>query len=67
VSLALHCTASYAILAHNLPSGILQASANDKAATFKIKKALRFIDEQLFDHLIISAEGYLSMKVEGLL
>jgi DNA repair protein RadC len=67
VSLALHCMASYAILAHNHPSGTLQTSVNDKAATFKIRKALRLIDVQLFDHLIISAEGYLSMRVEGLL
>lgn len=36
VSLALHCMASYVALAHNHPTGILQASANDKAATFKI-------------------------------
>ena len=63
VSLVLHCMASYVILAHNHPSGILQASANDKAATFKIRKALRLIDVQLFDHLIISADGYLSMRM----
>ena len=67
VSLALHCMASYAIHAHNHPSGILLASVNDKAATFKIKKALALIDVQLFDHLIISADGYLSMSDEGLL
>src|SRR5579859_6318045 len=65
VSLALHCMASYLILAHNHPSGILEASVNDKAATLKIRKALRLIDVQLFDHLIISADGYLSMKAEG--
>lgn len=66
VSLALHCMASFVILAHNHPSGVLQASINDKATTFKIKKALRLIDVQLLDHLIISTEEYLSMKVEGL-
>ncbi len=65
VSLALHCMASYAIMAHNHPSGILQASVNDQVATFKIRKALQLIDVQLFDHLIISADGYLSMRVEG--
>lgn len=62
VSLALHCMASYVVLAHNHPSGILQASINDKVATFQIKKALRLIDVQLFDHLIISTDGYVSMK-----
>lgn len=53
VNLALHCMASYAILANNHPSGILQASVNDKVVTFKIRKALRLIDVQLFDHLVI--------------
>ncbi|WP_414709884.1 JAB domain-containing protein [Puia sp.] len=67
VSLALHCIASYAILAHNHPSGILQASLNDRLTTMKIKKAFRLIDVQLFDHLIISADGYLSMRVDGLI
>jgi DNA repair protein RadC len=65
VSLSLHCMASYVILAHNHPSGILEASLNDRLTTFKIKKALRLIDVQLFDHIIISVNGYLSMKVEG--
>jgi DNA repair protein RadC len=63
VSLALHCMASYVILSHNHPSGILEASFNDILATIKIKKALRTIDVQLFDHLIISADGYLPMRV----
>jgi DNA repair protein RadC len=67
VSLALHCMASYVVLAHNHPSGILEASLNDRVATLKIKKALRLIDVLLLDQLIISAEGYLSMSVEGLL
>ena len=49
------------------PTGILQASVIDKAATIKIKKALRLIDVQLLDHLIIWVDGYLSMKVERLL
>jgi len=66
ISLALHCMASYVIHAHNHPSGILEASLNDRITTLKIKKALRLIDVQLFDHLIISADGYLSMRVEGL-
>jgi DNA repair protein RadC len=63
VSLGLHCVASYVILAPNHPSGISQASINDKAATFKIRKPLMQIDVQLFDHLIISNDGCLSMKI----
>ena len=67
VSLALLCMTSYVILAHNHPSAVLEASLNDRITTFKIKKALRLIDVQLFDHLILSADGYLSMRCEGLL
>lgn len=65
-SLALHCMASYVIIANNHPTGTLQASINDKEATMKIKKALRLIDVFLLDHLILSADGYLSMRMEGM-
>jgi DNA repair protein RadC len=65
--LALHSLASFVIIAHNHPSGILQASINDIYTTRKIKKALRLIDVKLMDHLIISESGWLSMSVEGLL
>jgi DNA repair protein RadC len=61
VNLALYCMVSYVILVHNYSSGILQATVNDKAATFKIKKDFLLIDVQLFDHLIISVDRYLSM------
>ena len=44
-------------LAHNHQCRILQASVNNKAATFKIRKALLLIQVQFFDHLIISADG----------
>jgi DNA repair protein RadC len=57
-SLALNCMASCVILFHNHPSGVMEASLNDLLTTFKIKKALRLIDVQLFDHLIISVDRY---------
>jgi DNA repair protein RadC len=67
LSLALHCLASSVVLAHNHPSGILEPSLNDRAATLKIKQALRLIDVLLLDHLILSADGYFSMSVERLI
>lgn len=66
-SLALHSLASFVIIAHNHPSGILQASINDIYTTRKIKKALKLIDVKLMDHLIISESGWLSMMAVGLL
>jgi DNA repair protein RadC len=66
-SLALHSLASFVILAHNHPSGILKASFNDIRTTSQIKKALKLIDVKLMDHLIISESGWVSMKAEGLL
>ena len=66
-SLALHCMASSVILAHNHPSGNLQASTADIICTAKIKRALRLIDVKLLDHLIISETWWLSMKTEGLM
>ena len=67
VSLALHCMASYVIIAHNHPSGILTPSAADNELTARIKLALESIEVTLYDHLIIIAGGWLSMGREGLL
>jgi len=67
VSLALHCMASYVIIAHNHPSGTLTPSAADKELTARIKAALKSIEVTLNDHLIIIAGGWMSMGMEGLL
>ena len=65
-SLALHTLAASVIVAHNHPSGFLEASDADNAVTKKLKKALNLIDVKLLDHLIISEGGYLSMDPEEL-
>lgn len=67
VSLALHTLATSVILAHNHPSGSLRASVNDIKTTAQIKKALKLINVKLWDHLIISETGWLSMFKEGLM
>lgn len=55
------------ILCHNHPSGNLQPSQADRELTAKIREAGRFFDIKLLDHIIVSAEGYLSFADEGML
>ena len=55
------------ILAHNHPSGNLQPSREDELITEKIKKALALVDSSLFDHVILTRDGYTSMADEGLI
>jgi DNA repair protein RadC len=45
------------ILAHNHPSGKLQASNSDIELTKKIKKAAKLFDVAVLDHLIITPNG----------
>ena len=45
------------ILAHNHPSGKLQASNSDIEITKKIKKAAELLDVKVLDHLIIVPNG----------
>jgi DNA repair protein RadC len=65
--LAILMNASSVILCHNHPSGNLQASDADKQITKKIIQAGGLFDIQIFDHLIISSDGFLSMQSEGLI
>jgi DNA repair protein RadC len=50
---ALIRNASYVILAHNHPSGVVEPSAADEVSTQRLKEALGLVDVRLVDHLII--------------
>ena len=67
VSLALHCMCTEVMIVHNHPSGNLNPSVCDKDLTLTIKTALKIIDVNLLDHLIITEERYYSFSDEGLL
>ena len=54
--------ASAVIVSHNHPSGNTTPSENDKQITTKIKNALKLLDVNLLDHLIITPESYLSFS-----
>lgn len=64
---ALKCKASALILAHNHPSGALQASQADIQLTHTLKQAGKWLDLPVLDHVIVTAEGFFSFALEGLL
>jgi DNA repair protein RadC len=64
---ALLANATNVILAHNHPSGNLKPSEADIEITRKIRHAGKFLDIQVHDHIIVTAEGYRSLSDEGLI
>ena len=64
---ALLCNATGVIIAHNHPSGSLEPSAEDVQSTKRIKDALKLFDITLSDHLVITLDGYRSMREEGVI
>ena len=64
---ALTGAASGIILAHNHPSGSLQASQADIDLTKKLRDGGKLLDIQILDHIIMTSESYYSFADEGLL
>lgn len=64
---ALKLGACAIVLGHNHPSGSLKPSVADEKLTQNIKNAGLLHDIRLLDHIILTAEGYLSFADEGLL
>jgi DNA repair protein RadC len=64
---AIECGALGFILVHNHPSGSLTPSADDVEFTRRIGKAAELMGIPLYDHVIISSAGYVSLKEKGLL
>jgi DNA repair protein RadC len=54
-------------MAHNHPSGQLKASDPDKTITEKLKQGGQILEIRLLDHIILTANSYLSMADEGLI
>ena len=55
------------IVAHNHPSGVLEASNEDINVTKRLKESSKILGIELLDHLIITNDGYFSFKEEGIL
>ncbi len=55
------------IIAHNHPSGTLEASRADIQITQRLQEVSKLVGIELLDHLILSKNGYYSFSDEGLL
>lgn len=64
---ALECGATSFIMAHNHPSGQLKASDADITITQKLKQGGQILEIRLLDHIILTADNYISMADEGLI
>src|SRR5262249_55253892 len=64
---ALLANASAVIAAHNPPRGDAEPSPEDLAVTTRLREAGRLVGIELIDHLIIGAEGWVSLKERGAL
>ena len=59
--------ASSVILAHNHPSKNMEVSDEDIKLTEKLIQSGTILDIEVLDHIIITDDGYISFKEEGLL
>jgi len=64
---ALQHRAAAVVLAHNHPSGGVQASPADVALTEILRSALALVDVRVLDHIIVAPGAGLSMAQQGLL
>jgi len=64
---AIKSSATQIIIAHNHPSGDPTPSPEDIALTRRLQEASRIFDIELLDHLIISNNGFTSLKKEKLM
>ncbi|MDX1561562.1 MAG: DNA repair protein RadC [Gammaproteobacteria bacterium] len=65
VKMALRYGAAALILGHNHPSGDCEPSEADRNITIRVAKALALVDIRLLDHVVVSAEGHVSMAERG--
>jgi DNA repair protein RadC len=57
--------AAAVLVAHNHPSGTLAASPEDIALTSRLVRAGELLGIRVLDHLIVTKDGYLSLKTAG--
>ena len=64
---AVNLLASSIIMIHNHPSGNLEPSIQDKKITEKAKEALKLLDIEVLDHIIINTNDHYSFINNGIL
>lgn len=65
VEAALNMNASFAVLAHNHPSGLAIPSGDDVATTKMVADALHSVDVGLLDHIIFADDDSVSLAQSG--
>lgn len=61
-----HLAAGF-VLAHNHPSGCLEPSPEDVEFSHAVRRAAELMGIELYDHVIVSLQGYASLRERGLL
>lgn len=64
---ALKHHASFVVVGHNHPSGDLQPSDEDIAVTTRLEAAGKILGVELFDHVIVGQNGFLSFREQNLI
>jgi len=64
---ALEVNATYAVVAHNHPSGIPEPSIADHDITKQIKQLFGLLDVKLLDHVVVAATAVVSFAERGLI
>ena len=57
--------AAAVVVVHNHPSGDPTPSADDLRITAELAEAGRLLDIELLDHVVIGAEGWVSLRALG--
>ena len=65
VEIALGCSATTVVLAHNHPSGVAIPSPEDELTTRQLASALFSVDITLLDHIIIAEDEVISLRHSG--
>jgi len=66
VSLAVNSNATAVIIAHNHPGGVALPSSNDIVVTRRIYNALKLMEINLCDHIIVAGDDFVSMQESGI-
>ncbi len=67
IAAALKNNATRLIFAHNHPGGSLRPSIEDKEITGRLKDACSAVGIEVLDHIIVTGDGYFSMREHGLI
>ncbi|MDP3093578.1 MAG: DNA repair protein RadC [bacterium] len=64
---AIQSSAAQIIIAHNHPSGNLEASPEDIALTRRLEEAAKIFGIELLDHIIVTRDKFYSLKEQNLI